>query len=251
MKRLFTVAAISDIHIDKYSLKKSYFDSLIDNADIFLIGGDMNNGKKEEVRSFLELISNINIPIVVIFGNHDCDARDLREIKNELAQNKLIKVLDGGYVEFRLGGKRVGVAGVKGYGGGFFPYKFLGRGEASTKAFVEEENREVEKLNKALIRMKDSLPDFKIILTHFAPFKETIEGESKELYIALGSSKLGDVIKEINPHISLSGHAHHGSRGIKKASGKISTCNISYRVNKEKILLFDFFQNGNIKLRYL
>lgn len=107
------------------------------------------------------------------------------------------------------------------------------------------------KLELALRKMELASPDFKVALTHWAAFEETIEGEPKELYVLLGSSKLGDTIEQIPVHLVLSGHAHHGSRGIKKARGKFPACNISYKVNEKQIALFDFLPNKSISLRYI
>ena len=251
MKPLFTIAAISDIHVNKYPLQKDFFDCVNENADLFLIGGDMNDGKEEEVEYFLELVSGVRIPMVVIFGNHDCDAGDVKKIGEMLSKNVLIGVLDGQYVEYNLNGKRLGIAGTKGFGGGFTPHRIVGRGEQATKSFVEEEDREVKKLDAALHRMKSAEPDFKVVLTHWAAFEETIEGEPRELYIALGSSRLGDAIERAAPHLALSGHAHHGSQGIKKARGKISACNIAYKANDGKISLFDVLPGGIVEQRHL
>ncbi len=246
----FTIAAISDIHIEKYSIEESFFNNVNGNADLLVVGGDMNNGKDEEVNLFLKLVSNVRVPIVVIFGNHDCDANNLIKIKERLSENPLIKILDGEYTEYVLHEKILGIAGVKGYGGGFAPHRIVSRGEVATKSFVEEEDREVEKLRIALSKMEQSSPDFRLVLTHWAAFEETIEGEPKELYVVLGSSRLGDAIMEIGPQLALSGHAHHGAAGIKKARGEVSACNIAYRVNDGKMLLFDFFLDGNVLQRY-
>lgn len=251
MEPVFTIAAISDIHTNKYPLQKDFFDRVNDVADLSIIGGDMNNGKKEEVEHFLGLISGVRVPIVIIFGNHDCDAEDLDRTRKTLLANQLVKVLDGEYAEYELNGKRVGIAGAKGYGGGFAPHRIVNRGEQATKSFMEEETCEVTKLETALRQMESVAPDFRIALTHWAAFEETIEGEPKELYVVLGSSRLGDAIERTNPHLALSGHAHHGPSGIKKARGKISACNIAYKVNEGKMPLFDFFPDGSVALRHL
>lgn len=250
MKPLFTIAAVSDIHVDKYPFEKKFFEQVNDSADLLLIGGDMNNGKNEEIRLFLDLIADVKIPIVVVFGNHDCDAGDTEAIKRTLLSNPLIRVLDGEYAEYVVRGKTLGIAGTKGYGGGFAPHRIIKRGESATKAFVDEEEREVVKLESALRELELAAPGFRIVLTHWAAFQETIEGESKELYIVLGSSRLGDAIEHVPVHLALSGHAHYGARGIKKARGRISACNISYKTNRERMPLFDFFEDGSVVLRY-
>lgn len=251
MNPLFTIAAISDIHVNKYPIQMGFFSGVNDAADLLIIGGDMNDGKHEDVEHFLDLVSDVRIPIVVIFGNHDCDAGDVEKIKEMLLKNSLITVLDGEYIEYTLNGKKLGIAGTKGYGGGFAPHRIINRGEQATKSFIEEEDREVMKLEAALHRMESTAPDFKIALTHWAAFEETVEGEPKELSVVLGSSRLGDAIEKAAPQLALSGHAHHGPQGIKKARGKISACNIAYKVNEGKMPLFDFLSDGSVALRHL
>ncbi len=251
MKPVFTVAAISDIHVEKYPIQKDFFNHVNGNADLLIVGGDMNNGKEKEVHSFLELISDVRVPVVIVFGNHDCDAGDVEKIKNMLLMNPLIKILDGEYTEYEFNGKLLGIAGTKGYGGGFTPHRIVSRGEAATKFFVDEEDREITKLQAALQKMKDSSLDFRIVLTHWAAFEETIEGEPKELYPMLGSSRLGDIIEEVVPNLALSGHAHHGPKGIKNARGKFPACNIAYKVNDGLMPLFDFLPDGSVALRHL
>lgn len=250
MKKLFTIAATSDFHLEKYTIAENYFSNIDKVADLLLIGGDMNNGKKEEVEYFLKFISKVKIPILIILGNHDCHSRKPVEIKRQLlAGNKLIKILDGNYQKFNFQGKTVVVSGVKGYGGGFSPYNIMNKGEGSTKKFCQEEMREVNKLKKVFEKINKIKFDFQIILSHWSPFVETIKGEPKELYIVLGSSRMGDVIELQKPNLVLNGHAHKGPRGIKKARKMVPACNIALDVNGGKMCLFDFFESGKIKLR--
>lgn len=251
MKPVFTIAAIGDIHVEKYPIRQNFFNRVNGNADLLIIGGDMNNGKHEEVRLFLDLISGVKIPIVVVFGNHDCDSGNMDTIKTALSANPLIKILDGEYAEYKLNGMTMGIAGTKGFGGGFAPHRLISRGEAVMKAFAEEEAREVVKLETAVQEMKKASPDFRIALTHWAAFEETIGGEPRELYVVLGSSQLGDAIEKVAPHLALSGHAHYGTKGIKKARGNVSACNIAYKVNEGRMPLFDFFDDGSVALRHL
>lgn len=211
----------------------------------------MNDGEPEEVEHFLQLVSGVTIPIIVIFGNHDVSGDNKERIQEALSQNSLIKVLDGEYFELELKSKKLGIVGVKGFGGGFTPHRIVGRGEPAIRTFIEEEERELEKLTEALAQMEKADPDYKIVLTHWAVFPETIEGEPLELYPVLGSSRLGDVIEPMKPHLVLSGHAHHGPQGIKKARGIISACNIAYKVNGGRMLLFDVFSQEKVELRYV
>lgn len=251
MKKLFTIAAIGDLHLEKYSIDDNYFNGIEKRADILLIGGDMNNGKKEETEHFLKIISEIKIPILMVFGNHECDNRSLSEIRKQILMgNDRIKILDGSYQKFDFQGKTLIVSGAKGYGGGFSPYNIINKGEKTSKKFFQEEAKEVEKLKKVFEKINKIKYDFHVVLTHWAPFEETIKGEPKELYMVLGSSRMGDAIELQKPNLALSGHSHKGSRGIKKARrGQVSACNISYDVNDRKICFFEFSERG-IRLLY-
>lgn len=251
MESKFTIAATSDIHINKYPIKKEFFNSVNEHADILLIGGDITDGELGQVKHFLDLVSEVTIPMVVILGNHDCSSDNELMIKNLLAKNSLIKFLDGEYAEYDLHGNKVGIAATKGFGGGFAPHRIAGRGEKAFRMFIEEEAHEVRKLQQAFGIMQEASPDYRIVLTHWAAFPETIEGEPLDLYPVLGSSLLGDAIELLKPHLTLSGHAHHGPQGIKKAHGFISACNIAYRVNNGRMLLFDFFAPEDVRLHHL
>jgi Icc-related predicted phosphoesterase len=251
MEPIFTIAAISDVHVNKYPLSKDFFTSVNENADLFIIGGDMNDGKPSEVSKFLDLISGVTIPMVIIFGNHDCSSGNVDNIKESLTENSLIKILDGDYTEYQIKGNKIGIAGTKGFGGGFAPHRIVGRGEKAIQDFIQEENIEVEKLQRAVDKMQMASLDYKIVVTHWAAFPEVVEGEPRELYTVLGSSRLGDVIDSVKPELALSGHAHHGPIGIKKTRGLVSACNIAYKVNNGRMLLFDFFSPEKINLRHI
>ena len=118
MKPIFTVAAISDIHLEKNFLTRDFFSHVNDEANLLLIGGDTTSGATADVKLFLELISDVRVPIVLVFGNHDYNTASEHEIKKMLLTNPLIKILDGDYVGDEFKGSRLGIAGAMGYGGG-------------------------------------------------------------------------------------------------------------------------------------
>ncbi len=250
MKPLFTIAAVSDLHVNKYSLGNDFFRHVNENADLLVVGGDIGDGKEEEIKLFLELVVNLKIPIVVIFGNHDCDSDNLEDLKKMLKKNSLLTVLDGECETYDLRGRKLGIFGIKGYGGGFSPHRVVRRGESVTKAFVDEEEREVLRLQMAVEEIEKIDCDFTIAVTHYAPFEELVHGEAKEFYILLGSSNIGDVLEKAKPDLCLSGHAHHGSAGIKKARGRIAACNIALKPNEGKISFFNCFQDGSVQHYY-
>lgn len=250
MKPLLTIAATSDIHINEYPIQRDFFSQVNGKADLLLIAGDMNDGIENQIQHFLDLISEVKIPIFIIFGNHDTNENDLLTARNLLVSNTYVTVLDGEYAEIRVKNVHVGIAGAKGFGGGFTPNELRGNiGEKIMKDFRKEIDREVEKLGSALEKMAQASPDVKIAMTHWAAFKEVIEGEHIETYPFLGSSKLGDVIEQAKVHLAISGHAHFGPSGLRMTSGGIFASNVGYLVNKEKMIFFDFLSDKTVKRR--
>ena len=51
----------------------------------------------------------------------------------------------------------------------------------------------------------------RLVLLHYAPCEETLEGEPREIWVFLGSDRLAAPILEHGPDLALHGHAHAGS----------------------------------------
>lgn len=250
MKRGLTVAATSDVHINKTGISKDFFEQVNGKADLLLIAGDLHDGIVRHTEDFVELIAGVKIPIALIFGNHDDNENARDDLKRVLQRHKNMTILEGAYVEYVVNGKRVGVAGTKGFGGGFAPNELRGNiGEQLMKDFRIEGDREVSLLQRGLDEMNQRLPDIKIAMTHYAPFKEVVEGEHPEIYMSLGNSKLGDAISAAGVHLAVSGHAHLCTSGLKVTAREIKTANISYSVNDGKMCFFDFSDDGSVTMR--
>ena len=50
----------------------------------------------------------------------------------------------------------------------------------------------------------------RVIVVHYSPIAETVEGESPEIYPFLGNSCMAEVIDRHGADLVLHGHAHHG-----------------------------------------
>jgi Icc-related predicted phosphoesterase len=101
----------------------------------------------------------------------------------------------------------VGVAGIKGFCGGFGPRALGAWGEAMIKQFVQEAIGEALKLETALARV--SSPS-RLAILHYAPVASTVEGEPLEIYPFLGSSRLEEPLNRYPVQAVFHGHAHHG-----------------------------------------
>ena len=144
----------------------------------------------------------LRVPIVAVLGNHDYESGQENELI-KMMTNEGIKVLDGSSYE-RDG---VGFAGAKGFLGGFGRGMLTAFGEKEVKAFVQAGLDETLKLERALTMLRT--PKI-VIVTHYSPICETVEGERHEILPYLGSSRLAEVIDRHQAVVAFHGHAHHG-----------------------------------------
>ncbi|NQD72067.1 metallophosphoesterase [Sphingobacterium shayense] len=228
MEKKTRVAAMADIHIKTSNRGqwKTCFEEITTRADLLLIGGDLTNtGDEDEAHVLADEIRHVGIPVLAVLGNHDFE-KGRQKIIRQILQDANIKILDG---EAEVIGN-VGVAGVKGFGGGFDKYMLSMFGEDSMKAFVQETVNESLLLDRALARLEQEHPEVvKIALMHYAPVSGTIAGEPLEIYPFLGSSHLAEPLQRRNVKVAFHGHAHAGRYESVTASG-IPVYNVAVNV---------------------
>ena len=156
-------------------------------------------------------IAGIRVPIVGVLGNHDVESGKGDEVRQILTDAGMI-ILDGDAHEVA----GIGIAGVKGFGGGFGKRALGPWGESIIKQFVREAVEEALKLEAALARLRTrSL----LALLHYSPIQQTVEGEPLEIYPFLGSSRLEEPINRYPVSLVFHGHAHRGQLDGVTASG--------------------------------
>lgn len=216
------VAAVGDIHYTKASAGAlhSLFSEISENADVLVLPGDLTDyGLAEEAKVLAkDLTSALRIPAVAVLGNHDFEAGEEKEIVRILSDAG-VRMLDGDTCEVH----GVGFAGVRGFCGGFGRGALGAWGESVVKAFVHEAINEALKLEAALARLKTA---HRIALIHYAPIRETVEGEPLEIYPFLGSSRLEEPLSRYAVTAVFHGHAHKGALEGKTAKG-IPVYNVS------------------------
>ena len=222
------VAAVSDVHYGKASqgMLVPLFTEIARQADVLVISGDLTDyGLPEEARALAkDLTTCVKIPVVAVLGNHDYESGREVEVRDTLTEAG-VHVLDGDAVEVA----GVGFAGVKGFAGGFGRGALGAWGEHSIKAFVREAVDEALKLESALAKLRTPS---KVAVLHYAPIRETVEGEPLEIYPWLGSSRLEEPLSRYRVHAVVHGHAHKGSPQGKTAQG-IPVYNVALPVLKE------------------
>jgi Icc-related predicted phosphoesterase len=220
------LAALGDVHYSKSSQGslQPLFTQIAETADILGLTGDLTDyGLAEEARILAKDLAPVKIPVVGVLGNHDFESGEERDISRILTDVG-VHMLDGDTWEFR----GVGFAGVRGFCGGFGRGALGPWGESIIKAFVHEAVQEALKLESALARLTS---DHRIVLMHYAPIRETVEGESPEIFPFLGSSRLEDPLSRFDVTAVFHGHAHKGAPEGRTHTG-IPVYNVAHSVLK-------------------
>jgi Predicted phosphoesterases, related to the Icc protein len=209
------VAASGDLHCreDQHGRFRNFIKHVNEVADILLLCGDLTDrGTPEEARILAEDLSALRIPCVAVFGNHDYEAGCSKQVCAELTKAN-VHVLDGDHFVFE---KVLGVAGIKGFGGGFGRATLQAFGEGPVKAFVQEGVGESLKLEAALGQLDTPK---KVVMLHYSPVPETCVGEQPEIMPFLGTSRLAYPIDHYGAAVVFHGHSHFGSREGKTPGG--------------------------------
>lgn len=206
-KDVVRVAALSDMHYSRTSqgALTDLFAEVSETADVLVLAGDLTDfGLVEEAEVLAkDLTQSLRIPAVGVLGNHDYEAGQEKELVRILGEAGL-RLLDGDSTEIH----GVGFAGVRGFCGGFGRGALGAWGEPVIKAFVHEAINEALKLETALSRLNTP---HRIAIVHYAPIRETVEGEPLEIYPFLGSSRLEEPLSRFNVGAVFHGHAHKGA----------------------------------------
>jgi Icc-related predicted phosphoesterase len=179
------------------------FASVSQAADMVVMAGDLTDyGLPEEAAVLAKELTTLRMPIAAVLGNHDLESGKSVEVRQVLADAG-VTILEGDACEL-LG---VGIAGVKGFGGGFGRRALAPWGEPIIKQFVHEAVDEALKLEAALARLRTKQI---IALLHYSPIQQTVEGEPLEIFPFLGSSRLEEPISRYPVTLVFHGHAHRG-----------------------------------------
>jgi Icc-related predicted phosphoesterase len=199
------VAALADLHCTKTSQGafQSLFARVSEAADIVVVAGDLTDyGLPEEAAVLARELTALRIPAAAVLGNHDLESGKAGEVR-QILEGAGLTVLDGDACELH----GIGIAGVKGFGGGFGRHALGPWGEAIIKQFVHEAVDEALKLEAAFARLRTKPI---VALLHYSPIQQTVEGEPREIYPFLGSSRLEEPIGRYPVSLVIHGHAHRG-----------------------------------------
>jgi Icc-related predicted phosphoesterase len=204
------IAAAGDLHVgaDSRGTLRPYLFDVADRADALLLAGDLTKtGQEEEGEVLARELDGIGIPVIAVLGNHDHHSDQTDEVRAQL-QGVGVVVLEeeGCVVELPTG--TLGIAGAKGFGGGFIGACATDFGEPEMKRFVHVTRATAAALGASL---GDLVADVRVALLHYSPIRDTLQGEPLEIYPFLGSYLLAEAVDTAGADLVLHGHAHRGT----------------------------------------
>lgn len=206
-----TIAAAGDVHAGEENAEAvaSAFAEVAGEADAILLAGDLTTGgERREAEVLAEACERLSVPVVAVLGNHDWHANRPAEVTLALTEAGVI-VLDRAWTVLDLAGVSVGIAGTKGFVGGFPDSTLPDFGEPVLRAVYAETTAEVDALDTGLRSIADC--DLRVALLHYAPTTSTLEGEPQGIWAFLGSDRLAEPIRDHRPDLVLHGHGHAGT----------------------------------------
>lgn len=225
-KKPVRIAAVADLHVKETGSEpyKDLFTEISAKADILVMAGDLTDlGKRKEAERLATDLRACTIPVVAVLGNHDYECGAVDEVK-EVLKEAGVQLLEGQAVEIA----GIGFAGVKGFAGGFGRHMLGSFGEPAIKAMVAESVEETMRLENALRQVRSQRA---MVVLHYAPIPETVEGEPKEIYPFLGSSRLAETIDRFSVSAVVHGHAHRG-RFEGRTPGGAPVYNVAAHIEK-------------------
>jgi Icc-related predicted phosphoesterase len=210
MAKTVRVAAAGDIHAgsaDRDRVREA-FARIEEQADLVLLAGDLTQrGQVDEACVIADACRDLRVPVVAVLGNHDWQSDRPGDLARALAEAGVV-VLERSHTILPVNGVSVGVAGVKGFVGGFGE-QWANFGEPIFREAYAETTNDVEGLDAGLRAIEGCA--VRIGLLHYSPVEATLAGEPERLWLVLGADRLAGPIRNHRPDIVVHGHAHHGS----------------------------------------
>jgi Icc-related predicted phosphoesterase len=232
------IAATGDVHLGRAGDKERWaeaFAGLRGRVDLVLLAGDLTtHGDPQQAAMLAAAVRGVEVPVLAVLGNHDWHVNRRDELVAALQEGG-IDVLQREHRMLELCGTQIGVAGCKGFGGGFDGAHIPDFGEPLMRAVYAESMLEAQGLDAALRAI--ALCPFRIALLHYAPITETLKGERSDIWPFLGTDRLAVPLREHHPDLVLHGHAHAGT--FQGALGEVPVYNVSVPVMGEDFWVFE------------
>jgi Icc-related predicted phosphoesterase len=231
------IAAAGDVHCHPATRERTLaaFRGLGGRADLLLLAGDLTtHGEVEQAEVLAAACRELEIPTIAVLGNHDWHSNRVEDVVAVLEEAGVRVLERRAHVEI-VRGVEIGVVGAKGFVGGFPGSHLPDFGEPLLRQVYAETTRDVEALERGLRDIAHC--QVRIVLLHYAPTCETLEGEPQAIWTMLGSDRLAAPIAAHEPDVVLHGHAHAGR--FRGAIGTVPVYNVSVPVLERDFWIFE------------
>ena len=239
---MIRVAAAADIHASDASVERveRAFADLDGEADVVLLAGDLTtSGEPEQAEVLAAACRQLDVPIFAVLGNHDHHAGRTAELEEVLAAVG-VRLLDRECATCEVEGLELGVVGTKGFVGGFPGSALPDFGEPLLRGLYAETSAEAEAIARGLQAIVHC--DLRMVLLHYSPIVDTLEGEPLGIQTYLGCERLATPIAENGADLVLHGHAHAGS--FEGCIGDIPVYNVAVHVTGRNFWIFELDGGG-------
>jgi uncharacterized protein len=222
------LAAAGDVHCRESHRDEivATFAKLEGSVDMMLLAGDLTTcGEPAEAQVLADACAPLSVPVVAVLGNHDWHAGRADEVSAILEEAGL-EVLERHSTIHEIRGHEIGIAGAKGFVGGFGAAHLPDFGEPLLREVYRETSKDVEALGNSLRRIANC--PLRIVLLHYSPTAMTLAGERSDIWAFLGTDRLAAPIIEHQPDLVLHGHAHAGR--LEGRIGEVPVYNVSVPV---------------------
>ena len=200
MSSTLTVLASSDIHAPKFlpQFRKALADAAASNPDLFILAGDVVEKGKAEFCSYVSkaIEERFNVKIVGVYGNEEYD-----EVWPNL-QNCGLEWINDQLLLLELKGVKLAVVGTRGVLDRPTPWQ-----ERNIPDIAEIYAQRLKKLDTLLSKAR-SAADTVMLVTHYPPLCNTIEGEPARFAPRMASKRLLKIVLKNRVDVVVHGHLH-------------------------------------------
>jgi Icc-related predicted phosphoesterase len=231
------IAAAGDLHADQRVQPRidEAFGHVADAADMVMLAGDLTaHGEPGEMEIVAAACARLDLPVYSVLGNHDYHANKVAELTSILEEAGVV-VLERSWTTVSANGVTLGIAGTKGFVGGFPGSTLPDFGEPLLREVYAETGKDVAALDHALEAIDEYA--LRVVLLHYSPTMSTLVGEPESIWTYLGTNRLDGPIQKHRPDLVLHGHAHAGT--FAGAIGNVPVYNVAVHVMRRDFFVFE------------
>ena len=231
------IAAAGDLHADQRIRPRieEAFAHVAEAADVVLLAGDLTaHGEPDEMEVVAAAAADLDVPVYAVLGNHDHHANRVDEL-TPMLEDAGVAVLERSWARAEIADTTLGIAGTKGFVGGFPGSALPDFGEPLLRQVYAETGKDVAALDRALAEVADCA--LRVVLLHYSPTMSTLVGEPESIWTYLGTNRLDGPIQRHRPDLVLHGHAHEGT--FAGAVGPVPVYNVAVHVMRRDFFVFE------------